>query len=69
MPYNYSKLKGKIKEVCGTQEVFARTIGMAPTTLSQKLNNKAEWSQNEMFQTASILGIERSKLPEFFFDE
>lgn len=34
MKYSYSKLKGKIAEVFGTQERFAQAIGISPALLA-----------------------------------
>ena len=36
--FDYSKLRGKIKEVFGTQAKFAKAMGMSTVTLSAKLN-------------------------------
>ncbi len=44
MRWNYSKLRGKIKEVCGTQDVFAEKINIGRVSLSQRLNNLLEFS-------------------------
>ena len=38
--FDYSKLKGRIREVCGTYSVFAEKLGCSLNTLSSKLNNK-----------------------------
>lgn len=37
--FDYSKLKGKIKEVFGTQSAFAKAMGLSGVSLSSKLNN------------------------------
>ena len=37
--HNYAKLRGKIKEICGTQAKFAENVGLSPTTVSKKLND------------------------------
>ena len=34
----YAKLRGKIREVYGTNNIFAKEIGMHPSVLSSKLN-------------------------------
>ena len=39
MSWDYSKLRGKIREVCGTQDAFADRIGIGRVSLSQRLNN------------------------------
>lgn len=67
MEYNYSKLNGKIKEVFGTQSAFAKAMGMGQTSLSLKLNNKAEWSQDEMEKAMELLNIPRTSVRTYFF--
>lgn len=67
MVYDYSKLLGKIKEVCGSQAVFAALIGLSERTTSLKLNNKKEWKQSEMENSCEVLKIDRNKIPIYFF--
>lgn len=67
MPFNYSKLRGKIREVFKTQEAFASAIGMSTTSLSSKLNNKIEFSQTEMAKAAELLNIHKEEIPGYFF--
>ena len=45
--FDYSKLKGRIREIFDTQSAFAEAMGMSTTSLSAKLNNKIEFSQKE----------------------
>lgn len=65
--YDYSELLGDIKRVFGAQSAFAKAMGMAESTLSLKLNNKAEWSQEEMMLAVSLLNAEHSKVGPYFF--
>lgn len=67
MPYNYSKLRGRIREICGTQEAFAQKIGMSESTLSLKLNNRAEWSQEEMWKVMKVINEPDELVSEYFF--
>lgn len=67
MSYDYSKLKGKIKEVYGTQAAFAEAMNMAQTSLSFKLNNTSEWSQEEMETAMDLLRIPRTSVRTYFF--
>lgn len=64
---SYSKLRGKIREVFGTQEAFAVTMGMNTTTVSGKLNGKTDWTRAEMEQACSILGISMMDMHLYFF--
>ena len=58
MEWKYDKLRGKIKEVCGTQDVFAEKLGIGRVSLSQRLNNQLEFSQDEIFKSCEVLGID-----------
>lgn len=65
--YDYRKLRGKIREVFGTQSIFARELGLSEASLSAKLNNVVEWTQEEIETSVHILGIPWKELPEYFF--
>lgn len=67
MAFDYTHLRGRIREVCGTQETFANTLGISVSTLSLKLNNKLEWTQKEMANTVSILGEPDETVNDYFF--
>lgn len=67
MSFNYSKLKGKIKEVYGTQYLFAEKMGLSNQCVSNKLNNKVEWTQREIEKTVKILGIKNEEICDYFF--
>lgn len=67
MAYDYRKLQGAIKEKFKNQSEFAKAIGMGESTLSLKLNNKAEWSQEEMLLALSILNKPIDDVKEYFF--
>lgn len=64
--FDYSKLRGKIREF-GTQEAFANAIGISTVTLSERLNNKSQFTQNEINKTVDILKIEPEEIPIYFF--
>ncbi len=67
MHWNYSKLRGKIKEVCGTQDSFAEKLGIGRVSLSQRLNNQLEFTQEEIFMSCEILDISLRDVEEYFF--
>lgn len=69
MNWRYDKLRGKIKEVCGTQDMFAKKLGMGRVSLSQRLNNQLEFSQDEIFKSCEILKIDLSDMREYFFTQ
>lgn len=65
--YDYSKLNGKIAEVCGTQLNFARRMGLSERSVSLKINNKVPWKQQEMSKAAQILGFSMAEIQLYFF--
>ncbi len=67
MEWNYQKLRGKIKEICETQDNFAERLGIGRVSLSQRLNNLLEFTQKEIYKSCEILGISLSEIPEYFF--
>lgn len=69
MAFDYRKLKGKITEVFGTQDRFAQKIGMAPNTLSLKINGKSEFSQGEIACISDALLIDKQDIPIYFFTQ
>lgn len=68
MSFDYSKLRGKIKEVCGTQENFAREIGIGTVSLSQRLNNLLDFDQREIHRACEVLGISDEEMHSYFFN-
>ena len=66
---NYSKLRGKIREVFGSNENFAKAMGMDSSSLSAKLNNKSPWKREEIEKACSLLHIPIEEVHLYFFSE
>lgn len=64
---SYAKLRGKIREVFGTQEAFAVAMGMSTVTLSQRLNGISEWKTSEIVKACELLGIPLEQNSLYFF--
>ena len=67
MLFDYSKLKGKIKEKGLTQEELANKIEIDKSTLSLKINNQSVFTQEEIFKIINILEISPEEIEEYFF--
>lgn len=67
MSFNYSKLRGKIKEKFKTQGAFAKELGISSVSLSAKLNNRVEFSQMEMDRCCELLEFPKDFIPIFFY--
>jgi hypothetical protein len=66
-PFDYRKLRGRIREKCGTQSAFAGIIGLSDVSVSNKLNNNVEWGQEEIENAISALDIPPTEIHSYFF--
>lgn len=66
--YNYNRLRGLIKEHCGSQIEFANRIGISPTTLTNKMNQKTNFTQCEMRKALEVFGLPMSEVDSIFFN-
>lgn len=66
--FDYSKLRGKIKEKCSTETAFSSMLGISTVSLSSKLNNRTGFSEEEILKACEILGIERKDIANYFFN-
>jgi hypothetical protein len=64
---NHDKLKGKIREVLGTQCKLANMIGLDEATISNKINSNTYFTQKEILKISEILNIRLEEIPEYFF--
>lgn len=64
---SYSKLRGKIKEKFGRQDLFAEAMEMHNSTLSAKLTKRSDWTRTEMEKACILLGISYDEIPSYFF--
>lgn len=53
----YPEVSGAIRAKFGTQQAFAKAMGMHYTTLSSKLRGKTDWTRQEMEDACNLLGI------------
>ena len=67
--YNYSKLRGRIKEICGTEGRFAKEIGRTQNYLTKIFQNKSYLSQKDIETGSRVLKIDDSEIPVYFFNK
>ena len=65
--FDYSKLKGRIVEICGTQKAFAELLGITEATMTSKLNGYSWFTQEEIIKSCAILRIGYSEISVYFF--
>lgn len=64
---SYSKLRGRIVEIFGTNRAFADAMKMDYSTLSFKLNNKTPWKREEIEKACILLHIPIEEVHLYFF--
>ena len=69
MPYDYTKLRKRIATVCGTQEEFARLVGISERSISLKMTGKRQFKQQDITAAIEALGLSRKDIPDYFFKE
>jgi transcriptional regulator with XRE-family HTH domain len=67
LKFDYSKLKGKIKEIYDTQINFAKAMNLSEKTISDKLNNKIFFGQDEIIKACELLQIPFEEISLYFF--
>lgn len=67
MQFDYSKLRGRVREMTKTQEAMAAAAGMKEATYSQKINNNSEFKQSEILQICEVLNIPHDQIHAYFF--
>ena len=69
MNYDYSKLKGKIKEFDMTLNDFAKNIGITEQTLNLRFKNVRPFTQPEMTKAMQLFNEPMENLHIYFFTE
>lgn len=64
--YDYSIIRGKIREVFGNEQNFANAMGIAQNTLINKFN-KDGFKQSEMDKACFLLGTGPGSIRLYFF--
>lgn len=69
MEYDYSKLNGRIIEICKTQNKFAQLMGLSERTVSLKLNNSVPFKQPEIEKAIKVLNLTKDDIKSYFFKQ
>ena len=67
--YNYDKLRGKIKEIVGSESKYAELLGLSNASISAKLNSLVPFSITEIDKSVTILNIPTNEIYEYFFSK
>lgn len=63
---NTNLLKARIIETGMDKRIIAEKLGISPTSLNYKLNNRTQFKANEIQVLSSTLGIAKEKDKYFF---
>lgn len=69
MEFDFSKLRGLIKEKFGSDAKFAQELGLSTSGLSGRLNNKVPWRTEEIPRACELLGIHAAAISVYFFTQ
>ena len=65
--FDFTLLKSRIKEIYNDEEEFAKAIPMKVETLRNKLNNKSEFTSNDIKRIVELLNINPKEIVHYFF--
>lgn len=65
--YDFSKLRGKIKEKYDTIKAFSLDMQLDSTTLSKKLNSITDFTSSEILKACKLLQISTEEVEKYFF--
>ena len=65
--FKYRKLRGKIREVYGTEGKFAEALNTSQISVSRRFNDKVEFSKSDMELWCNMLGIPLEESGKYFF--
>lgn len=65
--YDYSKLRGRIKEYFDTIDNFAEKMNLSSTAVINKLCNRSPFKQPEITLACTLLEIPDEKIHIYFF--
>ena len=65
--FDFSKLRGKIREVLSQEQIFAKKIGISTATLSSRFNNTTDFTGTEIMLACDVLKIPKEEIDLYFF--
>lgn len=69
MIYDFSKLRGRIKEKLGNESKFAEKLEISPASLSSKFNGRTDFTSSEISRACEedVLDLSINEIGENFF--
>lgn len=69
MGFSYSKLRGRIVEMYGSQKEFSKAVNLSEQSITAKLNGRSDFSQDDIIQWSNVLQIELGDIGAYFFNQ
>lgn len=69
--YDFSRLRGRIREKLGSEAKFAEKLKISPASLSSKFNNKSDFTASEISRATDedVLDIPLDEIGINFFNQ
>ena len=67
MPFDYSRLRGRIIEKFKTQCKFAKAMNWSERTLCLKMSGVRAWKQTDICKAVQLLELDTEDIPVYFF--
>lgn len=65
--FDFSKLIFRIKRYYKSITRFAVAMDRSRQNISNKLNNRTEWTSDEIYEACKLLEIKQNDIGEYFF--
>jgi len=65
--FNHNKLRGRIREVLGTESEYSKVIGKSLTSTSKRLNGEIQFDAIDIKKSVEALNIKVDEISEYFF--
>ena len=65
--FDYSKLRGRIREKFKTESAFGKAMGLSHNSISKKLNGRIMFVQDEIDRAIVLLEIPDDEISTYFF--
>lgn len=69
MEFDFSKLRGLIKEKYGSDRSFAKAMNMSTPVLSSRLCGMTPWRLAEIYLACKLLSIPETEVAVYFFTQ
>lgn len=69
MAFNYSRLRGRIVEKCGTIREASQLSGIRSEQFTDAFNGRRSFTQTEISKICEVLEIPKEEIATYFFEQ